>query len=285
MEREGKLKTVEKALALMLLFSHDRAEWGVTELARELRMHKSIVSRLLATLEARGFVARDEQSRRYRLGLRLLELGNVVSSQLEVRRICLPAMKELTALTQEASFLNILADGESVCIEKVESPQNVRIVYQVGWHTMLHAGAPAKLFLATLPDDQVERIMRHVGLPRFTETTITDPVELWKELANIRLHGYSYSYGELTPSVATLSAPVRDYTGGVAAALSIAGPIERFGDARMPDLIRALLAAAERASNLLAGKGAPVTHIDVPLHPRVNRPAQSNTVAARKGGD
>lgn len=261
MEEEGKLKTVDKALALLLLFSHAQPEWGVTELSRALQLHKSIVSRLLATLERRGFVARDDQSRRYRLGLRLLELGNVVSSQLEVRRICLPVMKELTSLTQEASFLNILADYESVCIEKVESPQNVRIVYQVGWHTMLHAGAPAKLFLASLPDEEVDRIIREVGLPRFTETTITDPVELKKEIENIRTHGYSYSYGELTPGVATLSAPIQDYTGCVAAVLSIAGPLERFRDERLPELTRALLAAAGKASGLLAGKALPAAQI------------------------
>lgn len=244
--------SVTRVLDLLQLFAGSDRPWGVTELARALGVHKSVVSRLCQVLRERGFLEVDRDTGKYVLGLRILELAGRVQKSIAVRNAALPVMMQLTARTGEASFLNVLREDACVCVEKVESPQAVRVTYEVGRHAPLTAGAPAKLLLAYAGDSFVDRVLRQ-GLPRFTPNTVTDVGVFKKQLEEIRKQGWAFSVGELTPDVAALAAPVWDRSGSVAAALGIAGPAYRFTPEVLPRWRDEVLSAAEEVSEALRG--------------------------------
>jgi len=246
------LKTVEKALRTLLCFTEERGQWSLTELSRELGMHKTVVSRILGTLQEHGFVARDPATKRYRLGTAVVELGRVALGNYELRRVSLPVMSAVVEATGESAFLTVVAGVEAVCLEKVESRSSVRVSYEVGRRTPLHAGASAKILLAYMPDDEVRRVVGVRGLPRYTPSTPVDLNVLVGALEDIRRRGYAFSVGELDEGVSALAVPIRNGRGDVAGSLSIAGPASRLREERVPELLEVL---REGSASITEGLG------------------------------
>lgn len=249
------LKTVDRALQVLLQFNDAHPEWSTGELAEVLGLHRSIVYRLLATLERRGFLTQADQRGRFRLGLRLVELGNVVLANLDLRQVARPSMARLVRETGESAFLTVVSGDESVCVDKIESSQAIRVTLTIGGRYPLHAGASNKILLAHLPLETIDELIAK-GLEAITPHTITDPVGLKEDLANIRQQGWAYSVGELTPGVAAVAVPLWDSNGSLVAALSIAGLASQFSEDRLPLLISKTRQTAEEISaRLLAWHG------------------------------
>lgn len=244
------LRTVNRALDVLLLFDKEHPEWSVAELSQALGLHRSIVYRILRTFEQRGVVTRSNTGGRYRLGLKLVELANVVLASMDLRQVARPAMERLVRETGEAAFLTVVSEDESVCIEKVDSPQPIRAMLTIGDRSPLYAGASNKLLLAYLPADTIDELIAR-GLQPITPRTITDPIPLKQSLAKIRQQGWAYTVGELTPGAAAISVPLWDSNGTVVAALSIAGPASRFSEDRLQTLIEITCQAAEEVSHQL----------------------------------
>lgn len=244
---DGYLKTVDRALEVLLQFDEKHPEWSSSELADVIGQHRSVVYRSLVTLERRGFVTRVNQGSRFRLGPKLVELGNVYLSGIDLRQVARPVMTDLSRRTNESVFLTAVSGDESVCIDKIESSQKVRVTLDIGGRYPLHAGASNKLLLAYLPPETRSELIAQ-ELPAYTPNTITDPDVLEEDLARIRRQGWTHSVGELTPGVAAIAVPVRNSTGEVVAALSIAGLASRFTDERFDQLLEATCRAAETIS-------------------------------------
>ena len=244
------LKTVSRALDVLLLFSEESPEWSVAELSQALDLHRSIVYRILCTFEQRGIVTRNGTGRHYRLGLKLVELANAVLAGIDLRQAAHPVMERLVRETSETAFLTVISSDESVCIHRIESPQRIRVTLAIGKRYPLYAGASNKLLLAYLPAERITEIIAQ-GLKQLTPNTITDPDRLREDLAKIRRRGWAFSVGELTPGVAAIAAPLRDSNGEVVAALSIGGLASRFGEDRLQTLIEITCQAAEEASHQL----------------------------------
>ncbi len=254
----SQLKTVDRALQVLLQFSTHHPEWSTGELAQALGLHRSIVYRILETLQRHGFVTQVERGR-FRLGLKLVELGNVVLSGINLRQIAHPVMVQLAQETGESVFLTVSSGDESVCIDKVDSSQHVRVTLTIGGRYPLYAGASNKVLLAYLPAEVVDGLASR-GLSAMTPDTITDLTRLREDLATIRRQGWAFSVGELTPGVAAIGVPLFDSNHNVVAGLSIAGLASRFGEDRLSILINATLEAAKQISaQLLTWHGASVT--------------------------
>jgi len=249
------LKTVDRALQVLLQFNDAHPEWGTGELAQILGLHRSIVYRILTTLERRGFLTQADHRGRFRLGLRLVELGNVVLANLDLRQVARPIMARLVRETGESAFLTVLSGDESVCVDKIESSQAIRVTLTIGGRYPLYAGASNKILLAHLPPETIDEIIA-TGLEAITPDTITDPVRLKEDLARIRQQGWAYSVGELTPDVAAVAVPLWNSNGSLVAALSIAGLASQFGEDRLPLFISKARQTAEEISvQLLAWHG------------------------------
>ncbi len=255
------LKTVDRALQVLLQFDQDHPEWSSSELAQSLGLHRSIVYRILTTLERRGFVTQIGQRGRFRLGTRLVELGNVVLAGIDLRQIAHPIIARLVRETSESAFLTVVSGDESVCIDKVDSPQHIRVTLTIGGRYPLYAGASNKILLAYLPPDTIEDLIAR-GLDSITPQTITDATRLKDDLAAIRKQGYAFSVGELTPGVAALAVPLLNSNDTLVAALSIAGLASRFDEDRLPTLINATRQAAKEISTQLLAWHVPLVTDD-----------------------
>jgi IclR family KDG regulon transcriptional repressor len=225
---------------------------ALAELSHTAELPASTVHRLLKALQTVGFVSQDAVSGRYRLGARLLQLGLRVSDTLDLRSVARPYMEELTAKTLETTFLSIADDLYSVIIEKVESPQNIRLYEPLGARIPLHRGASRKVLLAYLPDGTIDRLQSAGLLAPKTESTVTDPKALRGQLAAIRARGYAHSSGENTPGAGAIAVPLRDWNNDVVASLSLAAPIDRLRS-RLPEF-RTMVIAAGRAVSAALGQ-------------------------------
>ena len=241
------LKTVNRALDVLLCFDKEHPEWSVAELSQTLGLHRSIVYRILCTFEQRGVVTRSNTGGRYRLGLKLVGLANVVLAGMDLRQVARPVMERLVRGTGESAFLTVVSEDESVCIEKVDSLQLFRSMLTIGDRSPLYAGASNKLLLAYLSANAIDELIAR-GLEPITSRTITDPTRLKEDLAKIRQQGWAYTVGELTPGAAAIAVPLWDSNGTVVAALSIAGLASRFNEDRLPVLISATCQAADEIS-------------------------------------
>ncbi|MCU0509973.1 MAG: IclR family transcriptional regulator [Anaerolineae bacterium] len=238
-------------------FSVDRPAWSLTELSARLDLPKSTLHRFLVGLERNGLVRRGHDDNKWRPGHRLVIWGSVASATNDIQQIAAPIMRELAETTRETILLTEYHVGEVVCMDKIETSHSVRIALDVGSRRAPHAGASSKVLMAYLPEDEVERIIE-VGLPRYCERTITDPVALRSELERIRQCGYALSYEETDCGAWGIATPVRDWSGAVVAAVGLAGPTVRYSDDAAQRYVALCCDAADAISRRLGAGRADI---------------------------
>jgi DNA-binding IclR family transcriptional regulator len=251
MPRTGKpavrrVAAVERAVAVLEALADGSRELGTNELARRTRLHPSTVSRLLATLVAAGFVEHVPDSGRYRLGLRLLHLGNAVLGGLDLREVARPHLQSLTEETGETATLSAPGEREAVTVDFVQSAASVQSVARLGRPSVPHATAVGKVLLAfggvPLPRGP---------LPRYTTRTLTDRGALAAEVERARAHGWARARGEREEDLNAIAAPVRGSRGELAAVLGVQGPAARFDAPAMERALGPLLERAGAVSDAL----------------------------------
>jgi len=242
------IQSIKRAVQILNSFTLKEDELGVTELSERLNLHKSTIHRILVTLEDESLVIKNQITQKYRLGIKLFELGFLVQDQMEIRDYALPIMRELAQKTEESIDLNIISDGKRVSIEKIESSHDIRRIIQLGKNLPLYCGGSGKVLLAFLPDEEIDKIIQKEKLIPFGPNTITDPVKLKEHLIEIRKKGYAISYEERVLGSISIGAPIWNYQGEVVASLSISGPISRFTKKKIPMLISLVKEAAQKIS-------------------------------------
>jgi len=240
--------SVARAIALLDALAASDRPLGVNELARRIAVNASTASRLLATLQDAGLVARDAGGP-YRLGLRLVALSERVLAQLDVRSLARPLLGELVERTGETATLSLPGEGEAITVDFVPSPSSVVSMARVGRPSVPHATATGKVMLAF-----GGRPAPAAPLEAFTERTITDPDALAAELAAVRERGFAEAVGEREADLAALAAPVFGRHGELAAILGVQGPAARLPDAVRLSLREPLLGAARRLTRALGGR-------------------------------
>ena len=254
MRREAELEVVDavdRALAILECFSTDRPELGISEISRELGMHKSTVFRSLTSLEVRGLVSKDPRTRRYTVGAKILKPAGAYLSTLDVREKAKPFMEELRSRTKETISLYVPAGDRCVCIERLESPLEVRRVIKVGDQVPLYLGSVGKVVLAFMPVSIQRQLLSQLFGGGKAERPPVDPDALEAELSQIRQQGFAVSHEERVAQVSSASAPIFDASGEVAAALSVSGPAIRFDHGRAGEYACLVAKAAEEVSNLM----------------------------------
>lgn len=244
-EEKRTVRAVERALDILVCFTA-KAEWGLSEIAAQVGLHKSTVHRLLATLEDRGFVIRDEATERYRLGLRVLELSSNMTRPDDPSVVLLPAMERLRDELGETVSLYVRDRMERVRIQAVQSEQAIRRVAPVGARLPLTVGASSKVLLAFADSDVRSEVMDDPSWP-----DALDRVEFVRQLDKIRAAGYAISFEEREPGAAAVSAPIFGRTGKLVAALAVSGPSNRLTPDVMHRHAPAIMEAARRMGKLL----------------------------------
>jgi IclR family acetate operon transcriptional repressor len=250
----GPIQSVDRAVAILEILARD-GEAGVTEVARELGVHKSTASRLLAALDRRELVAQDSARGRFRLGVGIVRLAGAASARLDVVQESRPVCRALAEELGETVNLAILSSRDALYLDQAAGPAALSPHNWAGKRIPLHATSDGKVLLAYLPEAE---LAGHLATPlhRFTEHTVTDPAELAKGLAEVRRHGFAAAVDELEPGLTAVAAPVRDAEGRVVASISASGPSFRITGDRIPAVAALVRQAAAEISRRLGWAAA-----------------------------
>ena len=253
-----RVQVLDRALAALEILADRASECSLAELCAMMKLHKSTVHRLMMVLEQHRLVDKNPDTGRYRLGLKLFELGSKALGTTDLRRHARPYLDRLQRELGETVFFCMLDEGQVFYLEKIESQQSVRTGCTVGSRAPVHCTAVGKAMLAELADADVNEIVRRWGLKAMTENTITSASALKTELRAIRSRGYAIDDEEKEQGLRCVSAAVRGDSGKLLAALSVSGPAFRVTRERVPEIGRAVMQAAGELSQQLGYKPATV---------------------------
>ena len=242
----GDIQSVRNAIRALRVLG-EAGDLGVTELGLRLGVHKSTVSRLLATLERQGLVSRNQQTAKFGLGPALISLAGAALQRLDIRVVAREHLERLAEQTRETVNLAILDGDQVVNIEKLPSPHYIRDIGWIGRRSPLHCTATGKALVAHLSRPALRRLLG-TRLKRYTPATVCDWEVLDAELAEVRRAGYAMGREELEPGLVAVAAPVHDLGGRSAAAVSVSGPSFRMSQTALTGYVRHVVAAGEAIS-------------------------------------
>ena len=243
------LRTVDRALRVLEIFAGPKRDWSYADLTRASGIHKTILYRLLATLEARAFVERDPRTRVYRVGPRLRQLASWDDEIQLLLRTAAPESRLLVDRHGETVWLAVQKGYDVVGVDQVEGPHVLRAALPPGARNPLYRTAPGKAILAFLSTEDQERVMDDA---RQREPGLAARVA--RELATIRRTGYAESDSEMYTGVAGMSAPIFDWRGSVMASIGLVGPSTRLTHRWRLDVAPEVVAAADRISARISGR-------------------------------
>ncbi|MGG3467594.1 IclR family transcriptional regulator [Neobacillus pocheonensis] len=254
---ERYIQSIERATDVLELFLASQQELSVKEISEKLGLSKSTIHGIIKTLEYRGYLQQDPDDLKYRLGLKLFELGNKVSNQFDVGKIARPVMKELVETLMETVHLVVFERGEVIYIEKLDGPQSLRIYSQIGKRAPIHCTGVGKSILAFQAEEEIDRILANEILESFTEYTMTDKAAIKSHLETIREQGYAIDDEEIELGLKCVAAPIFNHQGKVIAAISCASPKVRLTDEKLAEVIKEIKQAALVISTNMGFKTQP----------------------------
>ncbi|MBN9477332.1 MAG: hypothetical protein ABS43_03390 [Bordetella sp. SCN 67-23] len=242
-------KTIDKAMQIMTAFTQDRPELGVTELAERLGMHKSVVSRIAATLKAWGMVESNPVTGRLRVGSAAFRIGSLFSHHPNsLADVAGPSLADLVAQTHHSVHLSVRKGERILVVATVESPSALRVIMRVGDERALHATAAGKLFMALSEPGLMRAAYRASGFKALTPQTITTMAEMERGFARIRRERAAHNRGENTLGAGAVAAPVMSRTGEVIAAVSCVFPLHVVDAGQRSLIEKSTKACAEKLS-------------------------------------
>lgn len=242
MDKTGRVQSVDRVVQILKCFTEKRPELKLTEISDELGLNKSTVHGLINTLKYHGLIDQDEDTQRYRLGIYLMRLGDLVSSSIDIIGIARPFIVYLCNQVEETVHLGRLDDLEVIYIDKVESTQSMRISSARGARNPAYCTGVGKAMLAYLDKKKLNQILPEKW-EGFTPTTITEKEKLLIELEKVRESGFAFDFEEKDIGLTCVAAPIFDHAGKVNYAISVSGPSIRMTDEKI-ELTKVLLKKA-----------------------------------------
>ena len=245
---------IVNAVAVLRTFTADEPLLGVTEIANRVGLHKSTVSRILATFEQEHLVERDAETRRFRLGLGLIAVAGPLLAELEERRVAYPVLRELSEQTGETSALMVWSGDESICVEQIASHHQIKHTTPLGARYSDALSASVQVFLAQEPEARVRSLLSSgvITHPGADQASLDAYLHRLKEDTR---RGWAINYGETSLDEVGLAAPVYDHRGEVVAAVLIPAPRFRVSQDRLQALGESCAAAAGKVTARLGGRG------------------------------
>jgi DNA-binding IclR family transcriptional regulator len=256
-KRSYNITALQRGLRLLQLFSESPQGLAAKQVAARSRLPVSTVHRFLANLEASGFLNCSSDGV-YHLGIACFAIGQAALAQLDIRRVSLPYLQELNRQTRETIHLTVRHGLSAVYVEKLDSPEQLRIHSRIGAAVPLYCTAVGKVMLAYMPEEERERVLPQLGLKRLTPNTVGNLQELEAELYRVRKNGYACDLEENELHIRCVAAPIWDHADGVNASLSITAPMVRMAVTRLRQLAPLIQAAGLQISRELGYQSAGV---------------------------
>lgn len=245
------VQSLERALKIIDLLAHSNKPMGVTEIGKLIGVHKSTAYRLVSTLRQFGYVDQDEETEKYFLGLKPLELSSIINERLDIKKIIHPYLEELADKTSETVHLAVREGDEIVYIDKVESRHTIRMYSRIGARAPLYCTALGKCLLAFGPEELVKRWTSKEALSQRTQNTIKSGRELAEELESVKAQGYALDREEFEPGIRCVGVPILNKDGKAIAAISVSIPSFRLTEERLQELIPILIKTRDIISEKL----------------------------------
>jgi DNA-binding IclR family transcriptional regulator len=240
--QHGGVQSVDRAIEVLEILARD-GHAGVSDIASEMGIHKSTVSRLMGSLVGRELVYQNSDRGKYQLGFGILRLASSIPGRLSLVREARPVLEALAEAHKETVNLAVLRSNYAVNVDQAMGPSSLATYDWVGSLTPLHATSSGKILLAALSADERERVLKETGLPARTPRTITSRGKLEKQLLEVAHKGYAVTMEEFEIGLNSMAVPVHNHLGAVIGAASISGPAFRFDPAKVPGLIEGLTQA------------------------------------------
>jgi IclR family transcriptional regulator, KDG regulon repressor len=246
------INSILRADSILRLLAREPNGLRVGEVATRLELDRTTVFRLFASLEEIGYIERIAESKAYKLGVGIYEIGSAYIRSTDLYSIARPVMIELSQRVKEAVHWAILSGEKAVCIDKIDSPRGLGTTSKIGRAVSLNSGSVGKVLLAYQGEEARKNLLRSVKFKRFTDQTIVSEAAMREAIGDIRGKGYCISLGEGEPDMACIAAPIFDHNRQVIAGLSIGGPIHRFTDLQTTEnMSREVRQAAREISDKL----------------------------------
>ena len=253
-KREYNITSLQRGLRMLQLMGQAGRGLPASEIAKLSALPVSTVHRFLVNLEAGGFLAKDDLNN-YHLGVACVSLGQAAREQLDVRKVSFAHLEQLNRSTRETVHLTVRHKLTAVYIEKMESPEPLRIHSRIGASVPLYCTAVGKVMLAYLDPEEQERVVNELELRRFTENTVGSIQELHAQLMRVRKDGFACDLEEHEPHIRCIAAPIWDHTGAVNASLSVTGPAVRMSANRLREIAPLVRDAGIKISHELGFQG------------------------------
>ena len=249
--KNEKIKSIDKVLDLLEFLSANEQETGITEISKNLHMGLSTVYRILTTLKSRGYVIQNQQTTKYRLGIKLFELGCAVQSTKRLVEVIKPYLRQLSESTNETVNLAILEGKEVIYLAKVESLEVLTTNIKVGTRLPAHCTALGKVLLAFISDGEFDSLYKaDEPLSSLTSKSISSLEKLKKDLKKVKEQGYAVDREEYKIGINCIGVPIFSRNGAIAA-ISITGPASRFTIDEMEKVKGKLMTISKEISNQL----------------------------------
>ena len=246
-DAKGGIQVISRMMSLLDCLSRHPGQVSLKQLALDTRLHPSTAHRILAAMTRAGFVERGDPGT-YCLGIRLLELGNVVKSRINIRESAMPSMQALHLKLGESVNLGVRQGDDIVYVDRTSSGRSsVRVVHLVGARAPLHVTAVGKLYLAEDSSEKLREYAKRTGLPGYTPTSLTTFSALEKEVEHVRRHGVAFDNEEIEQGLRCIAAPIRDDDGELIAGISVSAPADRHN----PEWATLVKAAADEISGTI----------------------------------
>jgi len=235
------VQTIERMASILDLVGKKPQGISIRDLSSELRLPKGTVHRLLSSLAYFGYIRQDPVMRNYYLGLKLLDLGSLVASQIDLRKISEAILHDLAERCKETVHMVVMDRDEVVYIEKVESPHGLgglRMTSRVGSRNPAHSCAVGKVLLAYLSEKELDDYILRKGLPHRTANTIIDRKAFQEHLNMVRTQGHAIDDEENERGIRCVAAPIFNDKGKVVSAISISGPAFRVTKKLIQDTLK-----------------------------------------------
>ncbi|OXM87415.1 IclR family transcriptional regulator [Paenibacillus rigui] len=250
------IQSLDRALQIIDLFDESTTELKITEISTRMQLHKSTVHSLLKTLQLHGYIDQNEESGKYKLGMKLLEKGQLLLQGMDIRTIARKHLASLSALTGQSTHLVILDGKEGVYIDKVEGDKAAIRYSRIGRRVPLHSSAVGKVLAAFQGEEALTKLLHNYNYTVHTAATIHDEAAFVRELRQARAEGAAYDHEENEPGVRCGAAPIYDHTGAVIAAMSLSTLTSAVDESQFAEYVVLLKKEAAAISQLLGYRRA-----------------------------
>ncbi len=231
MEKTSYVPGLERGLSVIELLSEEPYEMSFSEISTKLNIPGASLWRILRVLTDRDYIIFDNKRRTYRLGFKIMSMGNFLLETSHFRSIIRDDLKRLAEVTGETVELDVRIRDQLVLIEQVIGPEGLYLYSHPGSAMpYFHATAPGKVYLAQLPAQKLRTVIKKLGLPKLTAKTIQSLDELEKDLNNVRKRGFAVDIEEMREGVARISSPIMDTSGKIMACITVVCPAFRLKD-------------------------------------------------------